>query len=90
MLQYPPYSIIKEEIKIMATDTAALRENFETQLKNINEQIVKLEDDLAKAKEYRTKLQGGLETLQILDPKEEAPAEESTGETPVSETEVVE
>jgi hypothetical protein len=86
MLQYPPYSIIKEEIKIMATDTAALRENFENQLKNINEQIVKLEEDLAKAKEYKTKLQGGLETLQILDPKEEAPAEE----TPVSETEVVE
>lgn len=87
MLQYPPYSIIKEEIKIMATDTAALRENFENQLKNINEQIVKLEEDLAKAKEYKTKLQGGLETLQILDPKEEeAPAEE----TPISETEVVE
>ena len=72
----------------MATDTAALRENFENQLKNINEQITKLEEDLAKAKEYRTKLQGGLETLQILDPKaeEESPA----GETPISETEIVE
>ena len=87
MLQYPPYSIIKEEI-IMATDTAALRENFENQLKNINEQIAKLEEDLTKAKEYRTKLQGGLETLQILDPKaeEETPAEE----TAISETEIVE
>jgi hypothetical protein len=88
MLQYPQYSIIKEEIKIMATDTAALRENFGNQLKNINEQIVKLEEDLVKAREYKTKLQGGLETLQILDPQEEeeAPSEE----TPVSETEIVE
>jgi len=85
MLQYPSYSIIKEEL-IMSTDTTALRENFENQLKNINEQITKLEEDLSKAREYRTKLQGGLETLQILDPKEEVSAEE----TPVSETEVVE
>lgn len=85
MLQYPSYSIIKEEI-VMATDTAALRENFENQLKNINEQITKLEEDLVKAKEYRTKLQGGLETLQILDPKVEENTEE---ETPISETEVV-
>jgi len=85
MLQYPSYSIIKEEI-VMATDTAALRENFENQLKSINEQITKLEEDLVKAKEYRTKLQGGLETLQILDPKVEENTEE---ETPISETEVV-
>lgn len=70
----------------MTTDTASLRENFNNQLKNISEQIAKLEEDLAKAKEYKTKLQGGLETLQILDPQEEAPAEE----TAVSETEVVE
>lgn len=70
----------------MTTDTASLRENFNNQLANVNEQITKLEKDLERAKEYKIKLQGGLETLQILDPQEETPAEE----TPVSETEVVE
>lgn len=70
----------------MTTDTASLRENFNNQLANVNEQITKLEKDLERAKEYKIKLQGGLETLQILDPQEETSAEE----TPVSETEVVE
>jgi len=86
MLQYPPFSIIRQEIRQMTTDTASLRENFNNQLANVNEQITKLEKDLERAKEYKIKLQGGLETLQILDPQEETSAEE----TPVSETEVVE
>lgn len=62
----------------MATDSATLKENFQTQLTNVDGQIAKLEDDLAKAKEYRLKLQGGLETLELLDPTptEEAPTEE--------------
>jgi len=61
-------------------DSKALKENFETQLKTVGEQIAQLEADLVKAKEYRTKLEGGLETLALLD-----------GETPAetSETEVV-
>lgn len=54
-------------------DTATLKENFEGQIKTVNEQISKLEEELAKAKEYRLKLEGGLETLGLL----EAPAEEA-------------
>lgn len=59
-------------------DTTQLRENFQSQLTNVDVQIAKLEDELAKAKEYRLKLQGGLETLELLDPTpaEEAPTEE--------------
>lgn len=59
-------------------DTTQLRENFQSQLTNVDGQIAKLEDELAKAKEYRLKLQGGLETLELLDPTpaEEAPTEE--------------
>jgi hypothetical protein len=60
----------------MATDTATLKENFKTQLTNVEGQLAKLEEELAKAKEYRLKLQGGLETLELLDPTEEAVAEE--------------
>jgi len=56
-------------------DTASLKENFETQLKNANEQIAQLESDLEKAKEYRLKLQGGLETLALLNPPEEEATE---------------
>lgn len=63
-------------------DTEALKKNFEEQLATAEKQIADLEDNLAKAKEYRLKLQGGLETLALLNPPEE--------ETPVSETEVVE
>lgn len=63
-------------------DTEQLKKNFEEQLASAEKQIAELEDNLAKAKEYRLKLQGGLETLALLEPKEE--------ETPVSETEVVE
>lgn len=68
-------------------DSQALKENFETQLKNVGEQIAQLEADLAKAKEYRTKLEGGLETLALLNGEsEEAPAESATAEV-VSSTE---
>lgn len=60
----------------MAADTATLKENFKTQLTNVEGQLAKLEDEIAKAKEYRLKLQGGLETLELLEPTEEAPASE--------------
>jgi hypothetical protein len=58
-------------------DTEALKKNFEDQLAQAEKQIVDLEASLAKAKEYRTKLQGGIETLAILNP----PAEEETETT---------
>ena len=62
-------------------DTEQLKKNFEEQLATTDKQIAELEENLAKAKEYHLKLQGGLETLALLEPKEE---------TEVSETEVVE
>lgn len=53
-----------------------LKKNFEEQLKSADAQIVELEANLAKAKEYKTKLVGGLETLNLLNPPEEKEAKE--------------
>jgi len=62
-------------------DTEQLRTNFEEQLVSANKQIAELETNLAKAREYKLKLQGGLETLDLLNPpKEEEPAEEPAAE----------
>lgn len=47
-----------------------IKESFEEQLKNANEQIEKLQAELARLTEYRTKLIGGLETLQLLEQPE--------------------
>jgi hypothetical protein len=55
-------------------NTEALRKNFEAQLKKINEQMLGIESDLEKAKEYRAKLVGGMETLDLLE-KGEIPEE---------------
>jgi hypothetical protein len=54
-------------------DTEQLKKNFEEQLAGAEKQISELEANLEKAKEYRLKLQGGLETLALLNP----PAEET-------------
>jgi hypothetical protein len=61
-------------------DSATLKENFENQLKTANEQIAQLETDLEKAKEYRLKLQGGLETLTLLEESSEEEATEAAVE----------
>ena len=57
-------------------DTEQLKKNFEEQLAGATKQITDLEESLAKAKEYKFKLQGGLETLALLedDGKQEPPA----------------
>jgi hypothetical protein len=55
-------------------DTEQLKKNFEEQLASAEKQIADLEANLEKAKEYKLKLQGGLETLALL----EAPQEETT------------
>lgn len=58
-------------------DTEQLKKNFEEQLATAEKQISELEANLEKAKEYRLKLQGGLETLALLEqPTEEATTEE--------------
>ena len=61
-------------------DTETLRKNFEEQLASTDKQIAELETNLAKAKEYKLKLAGGLETLDLLNPPEEIPAEEPAAE----------
>ena len=60
-------------------DPAALKKNFEEQIATTVKQIAELEENLQKAKEYKIKLQGGLETLGLLEEQatEEAPAEEA-------------
>jgi len=52
-------------------DPATLKANFEEQIATTTKQIAELEENLVKAKEYRTKLQGGLETLGLLEEKAE-------------------
>tara|TARA_A100001234_G_C12276110_1_gene239034 strand:- start:36 stop:227 length:192 start_codon:yes stop_codon:yes gene_type:complete len=60
-------------------DPATLKKNFEEQIESTEKQIKELEENLAKAKEYKIKLSGGLETLGLL---EQEPAEPTVEETP--------
>ena len=48
-------------------DPAQLNSNFEEQIGKTDAQIVELEKQLEKAKEYKLKLVGGLETLGLLE-----------------------
>jgi len=59
-------------------DTEALKKNFEDQLAQAEKQISELEANLEKAREYKLKLQGGLETLGLLE--EQNKVEESSEE----------
>lgn len=63
-------------------DTTQLRENFQTQLAEIEGKIVKIQEELNKAQEYKLKLQGGLETLDLLSKEPE--------DIPVPEVDVTE
>jgi len=60
-------------------DPASLRIEFEKQLKESDTKIAQAEEQLAKLKEYRLKLQGGMETLDLLAPKTEEQVETSDG-----------
>ena len=53
-------------------DPATLKKNFEEQIETTDKQIKELEENLKKAKEYKIKLQGGLETLGLLEQEPEA------------------
>lgn len=70
-------------------DPSSLRLEFEKQVKECDAKIVQAEEQLAKLKEYKLKLQGGLETLELLSPKSEEQAETQDGlpgpTTPASE-----
>jgi len=61
-------------------DPSTLKANFEEQIATTEKQIKELEENLVKAKEYKIKLQGGLETLGLLEQEPEAPAEEAPAE----------
>ena len=61
-------------------DPAQLKKNFEEQIANTDKQITELEANLLKAKEYKLKLVGGLETLGLLEDKGETPAPETPAE----------
>ena len=58
-------------------DPAQLKKNFEEQIANTVKQITELEASLVKAKEYKIKLDGGLETLKLLEEKPEEAAKTS-------------
>ena len=55
-------------------DPAQLKKNFEEQIATTVKQITELETNLTKAKEYKIKLEGGLETLTLLEEKPEETA----------------
>ena len=61
-------------------DPATLKTNFEEQIATTEKQISELEENLTKAKEYKIKLQGGLETLGLLESEPEEPAAEAPAE----------
>ena len=63
-------------------DPSALKKNFEEQIATTEKQIAELEENLKKAREYKIKLQGGLETLGLLEGDSDAdvPAEETPAE----------
>ena len=63
-------------------DPAQLKKNFEDQIATTIKQIGELEENLKKAKEYKIKLEGGLETIKLLEekPEEAAPQPEAPAE----------
>ena len=63
-------------------DPATLKIEFEKQLKDADAKIVEAENNLVKLKEYKIKLLGGLETLELLNPK----SEETQGGVPEPST----
>lgn len=65
-------------------DPAQLKKNFEEQIATTKKQILELEENLTKAKEYKIKLEGGLETIGLLSGEEEAPTEPPTDTAPAS------
>ena len=77
-------------------DPASLKLEFDKQVKDADAKIIEAEKQLAQLREYKTKLLGGLETLELLNPKTEEtqggvpepstvpPSEETPSETTAS------
>ena len=72
-------------------DAADLKIEFDKQVKDADLKIAEAEKQLAQLKEYKTKLLGGLETLELLNPKTEeqggVPDPSTVPQTPVSSQE---
>lgn len=54
-------------LHLLSMNTQDLKTNFNNQLKEIEEKIAQIQSELNKAKEYKLKLEGGLETLELLE-----------------------
>ena len=52
-------------------DPASLKVEFDKQLKDAEAKIIEAEKNLKQLTEYKVKLLGGLETLELLNPKSE-------------------
>ena len=52
-------------------DPASLKVEFDKQLKDAEAKIIEAEKNLKQLTEYKIKLLGGLETLELLNPKSE-------------------
>ena len=63
-------------------EAADLKIEFEKQVKDADAKIAEAEKNLAQIKEYKTKLLGGMETLELLAPK----TEETQGGVPEQST----
>tara|TARA_B100002019_G_C21229580_1_gene579332 strand:+ start:1332 stop:1541 length:210 start_codon:yes stop_codon:yes gene_type:complete len=59
-----------------------LKTNFQNQLKEIDEKITQIQEELVKAKEYKLKLVGGLETLELLEQQAEGETPDDLGALP--------
>ena len=73
-------------------DAADLKVEFDKQVKDADVKIAEAEKNLTQLKEYKTKLLGGLETLELLNPKSEqtqggVPEPSTVPQTPVSSQE---
>ena len=60
-------------------EAADLKLEFQKQVKDADAKIVEAEKNLAQLKEYKVKLLGGLETLELLAPKSEEQVETQGG-----------
>ena len=72
-------------------DPASLKVEFDKQLKDAEAKIIEAEKNLKQLTEYKVKLLGGLETLELLSPKSEGkdgvPEPSTVPQTPVSSQE---
>jgi len=70
-------------------DPASLKVEFDKQLKDAEAKIIEAEKNLKQLTEYKVKLLGGLETLELLTPKSEGTdgAPEPSAVPPVDDTE---